>query len=97
MIGTVCKVVVLPEDGLREIFKIVSNNYNPDNEFEVIDLFWDLQEYGTNCIMRLDISEKNIERETEWFGRNSLKVKILKYLRSNTPEDIDTVLCPISY
>lgn len=117
MIGSICEVVMLGDNGLRDVIDILNFKYNlregnpgwfdPD---DWIFLFWSEQEYGTDCLMKLDISEQNIEEERDWLVEyesrdkheaetysQRWRVRVLEYLRKNTPFEIDTVIVPISY
>ena len=118
MIGSLCEVVMLDYDGLRGVIDYLNFKhglregdpdwYDPD---DWIFLFWCEQEYGSDCLMKLDVSDRAIEEENDWLieyeSRDEnleaeiyaqrWRVRVLEYLHGNTPPEIDTVIVPISY
>ena len=118
MLGSLCEVVMLPTNGLEDIIKTVNEKYSlREGDHEWFDpdefwyLFWYEQEFGTDCYMKIDVSERAIEEEKEWLieyeGRDETqeyeiyitkaRIRVLEYIRANIPVMIDTVIMPLSY
>ena len=73
MLGSICEVIMLPTNGLKDIIKAVNEEYNtfegqPDwfDPYEFWYLFWSDQDFGTDCYMKIDISPLAIEEEKNW-------------------------------
>lgn len=119
MLGSLCEVVMLPTNGLEDIIRTVNEKYflregdpewfDPD---EFFSLFWSEQEFGTDCYMKIDVSERAIEEEKDWLIEyenrddeshkyeiyiTKARIRVLEYIRANIPVLIDTVIMPLSY
>ena len=112
-----CKVAMLPINGLEPIIDEVNFKYNQrEGDAEWFDpedfmyLFWCEQEFGSDCYMKIDVSEERIAREKDWLEEceshstwhssvfvEKIRIRVLEYIRARIPEDIDTVMMPLSY
>ena len=117
MLGSLKEVVMLPTNGLEQIIDEVNFKYSQregDPEWfdpeEFMYLFWTEQEFGTDCWMKLDVSEGYIERERAWLEEcknhpalsysvyiETIRIRVLEYIRARVPYEIDTVMVPIEY
>ena len=119
MLGSLCEVIMLPTNGLEDIIKTVNEKYSlREGDHEWFDpdefwyLFWCEQEFGTDCYMKIDVSERAIEEEKDWLIEyenreyesheyevyiTKARIRVLEYIRANIPVCIDTVIMPLSY
>lgn len=117
MFDSVREVVMLPPKGFKQIIDEVNFKYNQregDSEWfdpeEFMYLFWTEQDFGSDCWMKLDVSEEYIEREKAWLEECkkhsalshsvyvwTIRVRVLEYIRARIPAHIDTVMVPICY
>lgn len=82
--------------------------YDPD---DFMYLFWCEQEFGTDCYMKIDVSPRAIDEEKDWLieyeGRDEtqeyevyitkVRIRVLEYIRARIPNEVDTVMMPLSY
>ena len=98
------------EVDLEEVVKTLSEQGAELDYYEVYDLFWDSQEYGTDCYVKLYLDCTHDREAVEaikngtrsWLSQDDLpyyeaRLKIREYIRNNVPEDIEWVLVEINY
>lgn len=116
MVGTLKEVVML-SDGLEHTIDFLNFKHNlregDKGWYDPADwmlLFWDYQEFGTDCWMELDVSDRNVEDERDWLVEyesredheveiftQRWRVRVLEYLNDNTPPEVESVFVRISY
>ena len=116
MVGTLKEVVML-SDGLEHTIDFLNFKHNlregDKGWFDPADwmlLFWDYQEFGTDCWMELDISDRNVSDERDWLVEyesredheveiftQRWRVRVLEYLNDNTPPEVESVFVRVSY
>ena len=100
MVGKKKEVYIVDPAEIAEIFEI--------EEYEVLDLLSDPQNYGCDCYVKVYIGPDMIpNEEREWIEKHDmsneerkfyhLKVHMFDWLRENVPSEFDNILLEVEY
>ena len=100
MIGKRKEVYIVDPAKIAEVFEI--------EEYEVLDLLSDTQNYGCNCYVNVHIGVDSItEDQRRWVETHDmsddereyyrLQIRIMDWLRENVPFGFDNILLAIEY
>lgn len=100
MIGKRKEVYIVDPAEIAEVFEI--------EEYEVLDLLSDTQNYGCDCYVTVYIGADSIvEDQRRWAETHDmsdderefyrLQIRIVDWLRENVPSDFDRILLEVEY
>ena len=100
MIGKKKEVYIVDPAEIAEVFEI--------EEYEVLDLLSDTQNYGCDCYVTVYIgAESIVEDQRRWVETHDmsddereyyrLQIRIVDWLRENVPSEFDNILLEVEY
>jgi hypothetical protein len=100
MIGKKKEVYIVNPAEIAEVFEI--------EEYEVLDLLSDTQNYGSDCYVNVYIGVDSIvEDQRRWVETHDmsddereyyrLQIRIVDWLRENVPSEFDNILLEVEY
>ena len=100
MIGKKKEVYIVDPAEIAEVFEI--------EEYEVLDLLSDTQNYGCDCYVNVYIGADSItEDQRKWVETHDmsdddreyyrLQIRIVDWLRENVPSEFDNILLEVEY
>ena len=100
MIGKKKEVYIVDPAEIAEVFEI--------EEYEVLDLLSDTQNYGCDCYVTVYIGADSIvEDQRRWVETHDmsddereyyrLQIRIVDWLRENVPSEFDNILLEVEY
>ena len=100
MIGEKKEVYIVDPAEIAEVFEI--------EEYEVLDLLSDTQNYGCDCYVNVYIGADSIvEDQRRWVETHDmsdddreyyrLQIHIIDWLRENVPSEFDNILLAVEY
>ena len=100
MIGKKKEVYIVDPAEIAEVFEI--------EEYEVLDLLSDTQNYGCDCYVTVYIGADSIvEDQRRWVETHDmsddereyyrLQIRIVDWLRENVPSEFDRILLEVEY